>query len=87
MGWERKQVPQLKCTSCVQPVSTGNCDYPMLPRPPELNASLQLDRMKQKSGKRIFLFQPHESTLTLKLSKEGPPFCHHFLDYLRVWRR
>ncbi|KYO46606.1 integrin alpha-V isoform C [Alligator mississippiensis] len=55
-----------------------------IPEEIKLNASLQLDRMKQKSGKRIFLFQPHESTLTLKLSKEGPPFCHHFLDYLRT---
>uniref|UniRef100_A0A7M4DW87 Integrin subunit alpha 2b n=1 Tax=Crocodylus porosus TaxID=8502 RepID=A0A7M4DW87_CROPO len=65
------------------PLSTGNCDYPMLPLAPELNANLQLDRMKQKSGKRIFLLKPQESTLTLKLSKEGPPFCHSFSAYLR----
>ncbi|XP_025063061.1 integrin alpha-IIb isoform X2 [Alligator sinensis] len=54
-----------------------------IPEEIKLNASLQLDRMKQKSGKRIFLFQPHESTLTLKLSKEGPPFCHRFSAYLQ----
>uniref|UniRef100_A0A7M4DW69 Integrin subunit alpha 2b n=1 Tax=Crocodylus porosus TaxID=8502 RepID=A0A7M4DW69_CROPO len=71
------------CASSVQPLSTGNCDYPMLPLAPELNANLQLDRMKQKSGKRIFLLKPQESTLTLKLSKEGPPFCHSFSAYLR----
>ncbi|XP_019410115.1 PREDICTED: integrin alpha-IIb isoform X1 [Crocodylus porosus] len=54
-----------------------------IPEEIKLNANLQLDRMKQKSGKRIFLLKPQESTLTLKLSKEGPPFCHSFSAYLR----
>uniref|UniRef100_A0A670JFS3 Integrin subunit alpha 2b n=1 Tax=Podarcis muralis TaxID=64176 RepID=A0A670JFS3_PODMU len=51
----------------------------------DLNAELQLDRMKQKYGRRVFLQQTSQSSQTflLELSREKPKTCQDVDAYLR----
>ncbi|XP_061444215.1 integrin alpha-IIb isoform X2 [Rhineura floridana] len=56
-----------------------------IPQNIDLNAELQLDRMKQKFGRRVFLLQTTQSSQTflLKLSGKKNQTCQNVTAYLR----
>ncbi|KAJ7313474.1 hypothetical protein JRQ81_004877 [Phrynocephalus forsythii] len=56
-----------------------------MPEKVELEAELQLDRMKQKFGRRVFLLQTSQSSQTFrrKLSRKIPQTCWNVTAYLR----
>nr|XP_034992360.1 integrin alpha-IIb isoform X2 [Zootoca vivipara] len=56
-----------------------------IPQKVDLNADLQLDRVKQKYGRRVLLQQTSQSSRTfpLKLSREKPQTCQGVDAYLR----
>ncbi|XP_053216463.1 integrin alpha-IIb [Podarcis raffonei] len=56
-----------------------------IPQKVDLNAELQLDRMKQKYGRRVLLQQTSQSSQTflLKLSRAKPKTCQDVDAYLR----
>ncbi|XP_030396875.1 integrin alpha-IIb isoform X3 [Gopherus evgoodei] len=56
-----------------------------LPERIRLAADLQLDRLKPKSGRRVWELQTHQAgwSLELQLSREVPQYCQNVTAYLR----
>ncbi|NXS68673.1 ITA2B protein, partial [Pandion haliaetus] len=52
---------------------------------PDLDAELQLDRLKPKLSRRVLLLQGHQSSWhrMLDLVPGTPPLCHNLTAYLR----
>ncbi|KAF1574565.1 Integrin alpha-IIb, partial [Eudyptes chrysocome] len=52
---------------------------------PDLDAELQLDRLKPKLSRRVMLLQGHQSSWhrALALAPGTPPLCHNLTAYLR----
>ncbi|XP_068775368.1 integrin alpha-IIb isoform X2 [Struthio camelus] len=74
---------RLSCFSVTLCVSVAGRHIPESVR---LLADLQLDRLKQKLARRVFLLQSHQSSWLqeLVLVPEAPPLCHHLTTYLRT---
>lgn len=54
--------------------------------PPELEAELQLDRLKPRPSRRVLLLQGHQSSWQeqLVVAPGTPPVCSNLTAYLRV---
>lgn len=64
---------------------TGHLHHPLSPLP-DLDAELQLDRLKPKLSRRVLLLQGHQTSWhqTLVLAVGMSPLCHNLTAYLRV---
>lgn len=56
------------------------------PIPPDLEAELQLDRLKPRPSRRVLLLEGHQSSKQeeLVVAPGTPPVCSHVTAYLRV---
>ncbi|KAI6072547.1 Integrin alpha-IIb [Aix galericulata] len=63
---------------------TGHLHHPLSPLP-DLDAELQLDRLKPKLSRRVLLLQGHQTSWhqTLVLAIGMSPLCHNLTAYLR----